>query len=346
MRKKGEAKDRPWLVEMAGKQDASGSMGGEKHGYTLAENGLGTQNMIKSVPMMSKRFSYIAVFFAVLILPTALLVQVLMKRPTVSSDTVPSNSPTETIRHTIFGLLTDEERSITPPPTDLRSTSKIAGQVVLRWNVAEPERVTGYRVYRDGEFIGIVTTSAFGDADTVAGRTYTYSVLSLSSANIPSVSASTSVAVTSAVVVSPQPGTPTAGNTNSVPTTTPTNTSPTPVVVVPPVTNTNSSANTNTNPSTNTPAHVAQTTDVHVTQDGVVGNDAISIIAGDSIRFIYDGTSGELKIRFSPSPGTSSITLDRERTSRTVVFATTGTFSFSGAEDDDELSGIITVSAL
>lgn len=296
--------------------------------------------------MMSKRFSYIAVFFAVLIIPTALLVQVLMKRPTVSSDTVSSNSPTETIRHTIFGLLTDEERSITPPPTDLRSTSHIAGQVVLRWTVSEPERVTGYRVYRDGEFIGIVTTSAFGDADTVAGRTYTYSVLSLSSANIPSVSASTSVAVTNAVVVSPQPGTPAVGNTNSVPTTTPTNTSPTPIVVVPPVTNTNSSTNTNTNSGTNTPMHVAQTVDVHVTQDEVVGNDTITIVAGDSIRFIYDGNRGELKLRFSPSPGTSSITLDREHTSRTVLFSSAGTFSFSGGEDDDELSGTILVTAL
>jgi hypothetical protein len=292
---------------------------------------------------MNKWLTYVAVFLAVLTIPTALLIQVVKQRPKVS---VVTNSPLAASRassHTIFGLLTGNDRIATPPPTALQVVSRVAGQVVLRWTITDSGQVTGYRVYRDGEFLGIVTTTTFGDADTVSGRTYTYSVLSLSSANIPSESASIAVAVTNAVAVSPQPATPAVGNTNTAPSTTPTNTSPTPVVVTPPVANTNSGTNTNTNPPTNTSVHVAQTVDVHLTQDEVVGNDTISIIAGDSIRFIYDGTSGELKIRFSPSPGTSSITLDRERTSRTVAFTAAGTFSFSAAEDDQDLVGTIIV---
>lgn len=233
--------------------------------------------------------------------------------------------------HTIFGLTTEDGETIVPASYNLEAVSTLPGQVVLRWTNEQAE-VTGYRVYRDDEFLGVVDEAHFGDTDTIAGRTYSYSILALNASNQISAPTTLRVSVQNPVVANPV--TNVVANTN-----TPTNTTVTPIV--PPSTNTNAPTNANSNT-----AHVAQTVDVHVTQDEVQGASNITISVGDRVRFIYDGTDGELIIRFSPSTGLPRFTLDAEHTTKTVDFMTAGIYTFSAAEDDQDLRGTITVQAL
>jgi plastocyanin len=287
------------------------------------------------------------VFFIVLIGPMWILVATLRQRPHTPTQ---ASQPRETLFHTILGVLTDDDRTVVPPPSDLRATNTLPGQVALQWTTIDSQLVTGYRVYRDGEFLGVVSTAAFGDANTVDGRTYRYSVIALSSSNIPSTSTDIEVRVhtpVAVVPVVPKPTTNTSSpkNTNTTPATPPDDEEETPVT---PVTNTNT-ANTNTgtgsNQNTNTATHTPTTVTMHVTQNGVVGSSTLTIVAGDSVQFILDTTNNEVQIRFSPAASSASITLDEEHDRRTVTFSTAGTYTFS-SQDDPAVHGTILVTSL
>ena len=299
--------------------------------------------------MKNTKIISIIVFFSVLVGPMWLLVHAYThKSPSVHVDSNGKSVPQESVFHTIIGLISGEESTAVPPPTSLQVASATPGQVVLRWTTTDSLVVTGYRVYRDGQFLGVVTTTGFGDADTVAGRTYLYSILALNSANQASTSADISVKVATAVATVPTtPSTP-VKNTNTTTTkntNTETHEEQEPVTNIPVVNqNTNTVSNVNTNTNTNTNPHTPTTTIVHVTQQGVVGNSTISIIAGDSIQFVLDSTNNEVVIRFTPSASRSSITLDRERSSRTVTFSVAGTYTFS-SQDDPAVHGTINVAA-
>jgi fibronectin type 3 domain-containing protein len=67
-----------------------------------------------------------------------------------------------------------------PPPTQVRAAVISGTQVNLSWTAPDvPEGdIAGYNVYRDGQFIGSVTATAFADIDLTPATTYGYTVSS------------------------------------------------------------------------------------------------------------------------------------------------------------------------
>ncbi|MBT8461969.1 MAG: hypothetical protein KJO44_05545 [Gemmatimonadetes bacterium] len=68
-----------------------------------------------------------------------------------------------------------------PPPRNLAAVAQSAIQINLSWSppVASIYPVQGYNVYRDGEAIGFVVSTAFADAGLSAETTYGYTVSSV-----------------------------------------------------------------------------------------------------------------------------------------------------------------------
>ena len=65
-----------------------------------------------------------------------------------------------------------------PAPVDLSATPVSTTNVELAWS-APAEAITGYNVYRDGTFVGSVTTTMFVDTGLAPGTTYSYQVASV-----------------------------------------------------------------------------------------------------------------------------------------------------------------------
>jgi len=68
-----------------------------------------------------------------------------------------------------------------PPPLDLKAVAGSAVQIDLTWNppAASVHPVQGYNVYREGEPIGFVVSTAFADAGLSPETTYSYTVSSV-----------------------------------------------------------------------------------------------------------------------------------------------------------------------
>ncbi len=76
--------------------------------------------------------------------------------------------------------------SDTSPPTapaNLTATASSPGQVDLSWGASTDNTgVTGYKVYRDGMYIGSTATTAYSDTTVQAGTTYSYTVYAFDAA--------------------------------------------------------------------------------------------------------------------------------------------------------------------
>jgi fibronectin type 3 domain-containing protein len=70
-----------------------------------------------------------------------------------------------------------------PPPLNLTATPVGPKQIDLDWDPPEPEPgsrpIDGYRVYRDGQPLGFVASTAFGDTDLSPDTEYGYAVSSV-----------------------------------------------------------------------------------------------------------------------------------------------------------------------
>jgi fibronectin type 3 domain-containing protein len=68
----------------------------------------------------------------------------------------------------------------TPPstPSGLSATDNGASEIALTWNPSQDNEsgVDNYRVFRDGAFVGTVTTPSFTDTEAIPGATYSYTV--------------------------------------------------------------------------------------------------------------------------------------------------------------------------
>jgi fibronectin type 3 domain-containing protein len=87
------------------------------------------------------------------------------------------------------------------PSTPYNMTTLLTGttQVVIDWaNSTDNVGVTGYQVYRDGSFVGTVTTSWFIDSDLAASTTHTYQVRAVDAAGNRSAASITLSATTTA----------------------------------------------------------------------------------------------------------------------------------------------------
>lgn len=85
----------------------------------------------------------------------------------------------------------------TPPsiPQNLRSTGKTATSITLCWNDSTDNvGVVGYKVYRQGIFIGSTTTTCYTNSNLLSNTSYTYTVRAYDKANNIS-AGSTSVSV-------------------------------------------------------------------------------------------------------------------------------------------------------
>jgi chitodextrinase len=68
-----------------------------------------------------------------------------------------------------------------PPPRNLTAVAQGPTQINLTWNppAASTHPVQGYNVYREGEAIGFVVSTAFADAGLSPESTYSYSAASV-----------------------------------------------------------------------------------------------------------------------------------------------------------------------
>jgi fibronectin type 3 domain-containing protein len=78
---------------------------------------------------------------------------------------------------------TTEEEVGPPPPTGLTATPDGPTRITVAW-VAPEGGASSYDVYRDGSFIGSVTSTAFVDTNLEPGTTYRYSVASVDSEGV------------------------------------------------------------------------------------------------------------------------------------------------------------------
>jgi len=62
------------------------------------------------------------------------------------------------------------------PPTKLTATSSSPTQVNLSWTASTSTGVVGYKIFRNGNQIGVSTTTSYGDGTVVANTTYSYYV--------------------------------------------------------------------------------------------------------------------------------------------------------------------------
>lgn len=231
-----------------------------------------------------------------------------------------------------------------PAPTNLNGTVTSSHHVVLSWSVTENSDVRRYRVVRNNLLIAEVTEARFADVYTIVGRQYGYYVQAIDDQgrfSFPSnfIIVDTSTALTSTPPSAPTPSTPTSStnrtpapsNTNIVPTPSPTTDEPEeetiPATTQPLITNTSPS------PSVN---H-----EITVTEQGVFTPQTITIRAGDSITFVYSSGEGdEVVLEFSPSIS-STVKLDHEHTSKTVLFTTIGTYTYRRVDSSVETGTII-----
>lgn len=100
-----------------------------------------------------------------------------------------------------------------------------------------------------------------------------------------------------------------------------------------------SSSSSSSSSSTST---TPQTYSVSVDSSGNFSNTSLTLKTGDSITFNYSSSTGEAVIQFSPSGTYSSFTLDKDITSRTITFTTTGTWTFK-VKDKSGNTGTVTV---
>lgn len=78
---------------------------------------------------------------------------------------------------------TTEEPEGPPPPTDLTATPDGPNRITVAW-VAPAGGAASYNVYRDGSFVGSVTSTAFIDTGLQPGTTYGYTVASVDSEGV------------------------------------------------------------------------------------------------------------------------------------------------------------------
>lgn len=62
------------------------------------------------------------------------------------------------------------------PPTGLFATAESESQINLSWTASSDQTVAGYYIYRDGIFIGSVTSTSYGEANLQSGKEYRYTV--------------------------------------------------------------------------------------------------------------------------------------------------------------------------
>jgi chitodextrinase len=65
-----------------------------------------------------------------------------------------------------------------PPPRNVTATAASSTQINLRWDppLGSTHPVQGYNVYRQGESIGFVVSTAFADTGLSSATTYAYTV--------------------------------------------------------------------------------------------------------------------------------------------------------------------------
>ncbi len=85
---------------------------------------------------------------------------------------------------------TEAETDGTPPPTpsDLTASAVSTSQINLTWTAVDDSEsgVTGYNVYRDGEFVSATANTTFADTELEPGTTYGYRVSAVNGAGLES----------------------------------------------------------------------------------------------------------------------------------------------------------------
>jgi chitodextrinase len=100
-------------------------------------------------------------------------------------------------------VTTPDSPDTTPPdrPTGLVATATAYNQVQLSWNPNTEEDLAGYRVYRNGQFLGSVAATEYADNAVSAETSYTYEVRAYDMAGNESAGATINVTTPAA----PQP---------------------------------------------------------------------------------------------------------------------------------------------
>jgi chitodextrinase len=118
------------------------------------------------------------------------------------ADTAPTNDRWNLSSIEILPAGTDTQ----PPtaPTGLKADSIAPNRVDFSWTASSDDYgVAGYRVYRDGQQVGSVTTTAFSDSTALPGSSYAYTVRAYDAAGLLSASSAVLTVTTPAPDTTP-----------------------------------------------------------------------------------------------------------------------------------------------
>lgn len=221
-------------------------------------------------------------------------------------------------------------------PTNLTGHAELPPKVFLSWDPVVDDTVARYRVVRNDLLVAEVTEPRFADAGVVPGRAYGYYIQAIDGHgrfSQPSNFVLITVTNPVATITTPTPS-PATKNTNV--------SSANKNAAVTRPKNTNAVENTNTTTSNTNTAVTPQEYIVTVTEEGAFSPRSLSVHPGDAVTFTYiSGEGDEVKLSFTPSIHTT-VKLDHERTTKTVVFDVAGTYTYV-KEDGSEDTGAIIV---